>query len=129
MMNKINLQLSDKDSAHSFYLLMDEISLQTTKPVVEWMFEANFAEERPDMLNLIICSPGGDLNAAFALIDTMRGSAIPVRTTLNDADHAIEVSVRIRSLQPEQNYAEAGERPVAECQLSKILVLRASSSS
>lgn len=81
MMGKINLQLSDKDqSAHSFYLLMDEISLQTTKPVVEWVFEANFTEERPDMLNLIICSPGGDLNAAFALIDTMRGSAIPVRT-------------------------------------------------
>jgi ATP-dependent Clp protease protease subunit len=81
MMNKINLQLSDKDSsAHSFYLLMDEVSLQSTKTVVEWIFEANFAEERPDMLNLIITSPGGDLNAAFALIDTMRGSAIPVRT-------------------------------------------------
>jgi ATP-dependent Clp protease protease subunit len=32
------------------------------------------------MLNLIITSPGGDLNAAFALIDVMRGSAIPVRT-------------------------------------------------
>lgn len=32
------------------------------------------------MLNLIICSPGGDLNAAFALIDVMRGSAVPIRT-------------------------------------------------
>jgi ATP-dependent Clp protease protease subunit len=47
---------------------------------VEWIFEANFTEERPEMLNLIITSPGGDLNAAFALIDVMRGSAIPVRT-------------------------------------------------
>ena len=81
MMNKLNIQLKNKDdSAHSFYLLMDEISLATTKPVVEWIFEANFAEERPDLLNLIICSPGGDLNAAFALIDTMKGSAIPIRT-------------------------------------------------
>ena len=81
MMNKLNIQLSDKDSAaHSFYLFMDEVSLATTKPLVEWIFEANFAEERPDMLNLIICSPGGDLNAAFAVIDTMRGSAIPIRT-------------------------------------------------
>lgn len=81
MMNKLNIQLNNKDdSAHSFYLFMDEVTLQSTKPIVEWIFEANFAEERPDLLNLIICSPGGDLNAAFALIDTMRGSAIPIRT-------------------------------------------------
>jgi ATP-dependent Clp protease protease subunit len=32
------------------------------------------------MLNMIITTPGGDLNAAFALVDTMRGSAIPIRT-------------------------------------------------
>jgi len=59
---------------------MEEISLATCKPVIEWIFEANFIEERPDLLNLIICSPGGDLNAAFALVDTMRGSAVPIRT-------------------------------------------------
>jgi ATP-dependent Clp protease protease subunit len=50
------------------------------KTAVEWIFEANFTEERPEMLNLVITSPGGDLNAAFALIDVMRGSAIPIRT-------------------------------------------------
>ena len=59
---------------------MGEISLDSVKSVVEWVFECNFAEERPEMLNLIITSPGGDLNAAFALIDVMKGSAIPVRT-------------------------------------------------
>jgi ATP-dependent Clp protease, protease subunit len=80
MMNKLNLQLKEDSSQHSFYLLMEEISLTSCKNVVEWIFEANFAEERPDLLNLIITSPGGDLNAAFAVIDTIRGSAIPVRT-------------------------------------------------
>lgn len=81
MMEKLNIQLKQGgDSKHSFYLLMEDISLSSAKTVVEWIFEANFAEERPDLLNLIICSPGGDLNAAFAVIDTMRGSAIPVRT-------------------------------------------------
>jgi ATP-dependent Clp protease protease subunit len=59
---------------------MEEISLQSVKTAVEWIFEANFTEERPEMLNLVITSPGGDLNAAFALIDVMRGSAIPIRT-------------------------------------------------
>lgn len=59
---------------------MEEISLGTGKQAIEWLLEANFCEERPDMLNLLVCSPGGDLNAAFALVDTMRGSAIPIRT-------------------------------------------------
>ncbi len=80
MMQKLNLQLSEGDSKHSFYLMMEEISLTTVKSATEWILEANFAEERPEMMNLIITSPGGDLNAAFALIDVMRGSAIPVRT-------------------------------------------------
>lgn len=80
-MNKLNLQLTDGgDSKHSFFLMMEEISLSTVKSATEWILEANFTEERPEMLNLIITSPGGDLNAAFALIDVMRGSAIPVRT-------------------------------------------------
>ena len=80
MMNKLNLQLKEEASAHSFFLMMEEISLSSVKQATEWIFEANFTEERPEMLNMIITSPGGDLNAAFALIDVMRGSAIPVRT-------------------------------------------------
>jgi len=80
MMHKMNLQLKEDASRHSFFLMMEEISLSSCKQAVEWIFEANFAEERPEMLNLLITSPGGDLNAAFALIDVMRGSAIPVRT-------------------------------------------------
>ena len=59
---------------------MEDINLQVAKSCVEWIFEANFAEERPSLLNLLITSPGGDLTAAFALIDVIRGSAIPVRT-------------------------------------------------
>lgn len=80
MMQKLNLQLKEEAQAHSFYLLMEEISLTSCKQVVEWIFECNFTEDRPEMLNLIITSPGGDLNAAFAVIDVMKGSAIPVRT-------------------------------------------------
>ena len=79
-MNKLNLQLKEEASRHSFYLLMEEISLTSIKPAVEWIFECNFTEEPPEMLNLLITSPGGDLNAAFALIDVIRGSGIPVRT-------------------------------------------------
>lgn len=79
-MNKLNLQLKEESSAHSFFLMMEEITLSSVKQATEWIFEANFTEERPEMLNMIITSPGGDLNAAFALIDVMRGSAISIRT-------------------------------------------------
>lgn len=79
-MQKLNLQLKEDSSRHSFFLLMEEITMNSCKTAIEWIFEANFAEERPDMLNLLVCSPGGDLNASFALIDTMRGSAVPIRT-------------------------------------------------
>lgn len=72
--------MKEDSTKHAFYLLMDEINLNTCKNAIEWVFEANFSEERPHLLNLLVCSPGGDLNAAFALVDTMRGSAIPIRT-------------------------------------------------
>lgn len=79
MMTKMNLQIKE-NADHAFYLLMGDINMDSMKSAIEWVMEANFVEERPDMLNMVICSPGGDLNAAFALIDVMRGSAIPIRT-------------------------------------------------
>jgi ATP-dependent Clp protease protease subunit len=81
MMQKLNLDflVGDK-SSHGFYVLIDEISLSSVKPVIEWILESNFSESKPELLNLLICSPGGDLSAAFALIDIMRGSTIPIRT-------------------------------------------------
>lgn len=82
MMQKLNLEFlrDGEKNTHAFYLLMEDISLSSVKPVIEWVLEANFSETRPEVMNLLICSPGGDLSAAFALIDTMRGSAIPIRT-------------------------------------------------
>lgn len=52
------------------------------KSVVEFIIEKNLlpAPQRPKELTLIINSPGGDMTAAFALIDVMKGSAIPVKT-------------------------------------------------
>ena len=79
MMTKMNLQIKE-DSNHAIYLLMGEINMDSVKSAVEWIFDANFNENRPDLLNMVITSPGGDLNAAFALIDTMKGSTIPIRT-------------------------------------------------
>lgn len=63
------------------FVLMGEITAESIKPVIEWILYENFVvKKRKKELLLMICSEGGDTAAAFALIDVMRGSAIPVKT-------------------------------------------------
>jgi ATP-dependent Clp protease protease subunit len=78
LINKETLGMREVPS--SFFLLMDEIDNDNCKEAIQWIIETNFAEEKPQVMNLLVCSPGGDLSAAFALIDVMRGSSIPIRT-------------------------------------------------
>lgn len=64
------------------YYLADGFTFESTKPIVQWIIEKNLlpSNERPKELTLVINSPGGSVHAAFALIDTMKGSAIPIKT-------------------------------------------------
>ena len=62
------------------FLLMDEITDSTCKDVIQFIISKNISKPYPKYLQLIINSGGGDLQAAFAVIDTMKGSAIPVHT-------------------------------------------------
>lgn len=64
------------------YYMAEGFTSESTKPIISWIIEKNLLpdSERPEELTLIINSPGGNVHAAFALIDTMRGSAIPVKT-------------------------------------------------
>jgi ATP-dependent Clp protease protease subunit len=63
------------------YVLMDEIEPDTVKPVIEWLlYENHVAQVRKKELLLIVCSSGGDLSTAFALIDVMNSSTIPIKT-------------------------------------------------
>jgi len=80
MFERLDLELKTDKKEHDYFLLMDDITQESGKLLVEYIFDSNFSEKRPEMLNLMICSQGGDLNTAFAIIDTMRGSAIPIRT-------------------------------------------------
>ena len=60
----------------------DGFDSNTTKPVIQTIIEKNLMpnSQRPNQLTLVINSPGGQVHSAFALIDTMKGSAIPVKT-------------------------------------------------
>mgnify|MGYP003344326077 FL=1 len=67
---------------HNTYLFMTDFTSDSVAPVIEFILEKNLLppSARPDYLTLIICSPGGEMTAAFALIDIMNGSSIPIRT-------------------------------------------------
>ena len=60
----------------------EQFTSETTKPVINTIIEKNLMpnSERPNEITLVINSPGGSVHAAFALIDTMKGSAIPIKT-------------------------------------------------
>lgn len=81
MLSQVNKATFGSDKVlNSFALLMDEIDDNSAKEIIQWIIESNFSEDNPDVLNLIICSPGGALSSAFAIIDVMRSSHIPIRT-------------------------------------------------
>jgi ATP-dependent Clp protease protease subunit len=61
-------------------LLFGEITTELVADTIAWILSENLSDNPPDLLTLLINSPGGDLSAAFALIEIMQGSRIPVRT-------------------------------------------------
>ena len=63
------------------FVLMDEINHDTIKPVVEWILHENYVSKKKHKeLLLMICSEGGEMEPAFALIDVMSSSNIPIKT-------------------------------------------------
>lgn len=76
--------LNDRVSleSHGVYLFMEEFDNQTVADAIRFVLEKNLLprNERPGNLTFVINSPGGDMNNAFALIDTIKGSKIPVHT-------------------------------------------------
>lgn len=63
------------------YFLSGGFNSENAAKIVTWILEANFAPKNDfEHLTLIINSPGGEVNSAFAIIDAMEGSSIPVHT-------------------------------------------------
>jgi ATP-dependent Clp protease protease subunit len=69
--------LSDK----GIYYFSGEFNQSSVRDCITWILDNNFQSNSPhENLTLMITSTGGDLFAAFALIDVMRGSRIPIHT-------------------------------------------------
>ena len=66
---------------NGMYVFMGEVNDENIRPVIEWILHENYiSKKKRKELLLMICSEGGDMGAAFALIDVMRSSRIPVKT-------------------------------------------------
>jgi ATP-dependent Clp protease protease subunit len=67
-------------SRHGIYLMMDEIKSESVRPCIEWIIKNNIYVDPFEKLSLMINSPGGSVSDAFALIDVIKGSKIPIET-------------------------------------------------
>ena len=78
MSEKNTYKLND----NGVYLLMEGINSESCAKTIEWILQENLksGEDRKSHLKILISSPGGDVNACFALIDVMKGSKIPIHT-------------------------------------------------
>ena len=66
---------------HGVFVFMEEVTAASIKPVIEWiLYETLVEKKKKKELVLMICSEGGELQSAFALVDVMRSSKIPIKT-------------------------------------------------
>ena len=66
---------------NGMYVFMGEVDHDSVKPIIEWILHENYVvKKRRKELLLMICSEGGDIEPAFALIDVMRSSQIHIKT-------------------------------------------------
>ena len=81
MLEGINLQTNGEKSLRDDYIVcFGDITYDTAANVVDWILRNNLnLDDKPDVLTLFLNSAGGDLSAAWSIIDVIRGSSIPVR--------------------------------------------------
>jgi ATP-dependent protease ClpP protease subunit len=72
------IDTSEKDPSkllqdNGMYVFMGEVAEDTIKPIIEWILvENHVAKKKKKELLLMICSDGGSMENAFALIDVMK---------------------------------------------------------
>ena len=64
---------------HHYYLFNSTFDASSTGDALKFILARNLMKkDRPKFMKFIINSPGGEVPSAFALIDTIKGSKIPV---------------------------------------------------
>ena len=92
---------NQSDVKQSYLYLQEDITISSCSTIIAAIITANMPqiyedpklglmeEPPPDVINLLITSSGGTMEAAYALIAVIRGSKVPVRTiALGEASSA-----------------------------------------
>jgi ATP-dependent Clp protease protease subunit len=81
----LNIEKEDKNidipsiEDHHYYLFNSTFDANSTGDALRFILARNLMKkDRPKFMKFIINSPGGEVPSAFALIDTIKGSKIPV---------------------------------------------------
>ena len=77
--NSVVDRIEGKLLEHNTHFLNGEIDEENVGAVIKWITYENF-DRRQRTITLFINSAGGDLYQAFALIDVMKSSQLPIRT-------------------------------------------------
>ena len=64
-----------------YYIFSSDFDNNSSSEAMKFIIARNLMKkDRPKLMKMIINSPGGSVTSAFALIDTMKGSKIPIYT-------------------------------------------------
>ena len=66
---------------HHYLMFNSDFNSTSSGDAISFIIARNLmTKSRPKQIKMIINSPGGEVPSAFALIDTMKGSKIPIYT-------------------------------------------------
>ena len=65
---------------HNYYIFHQDFTNESTASAIRFILERNLMDKPPKCMKMIINSPGGIVTSAFALIDTLKGSKVPIFT-------------------------------------------------
>ena len=80
MQKKIEIE-GDADLYKSgIHLFMSDVDESSCKETIEFILKHNHEKKKIPYIKMMICSNGGEVPSAFALIDVMKASKIPIHT-------------------------------------------------
>lgn len=65
---------------HHYYIFSSDFDNSSCSDAMRFIISRNLMKQRPKQIKMIINSPGGSVTSAFSLIDTIKGSKVPIYT-------------------------------------------------
>jgi ATP-dependent Clp protease protease subunit len=74
------MDIDDIINQHAVYTLFGDIDGCVSEDFIRFAIAHNLNKKQTQAINLLLSTPGGNLTSAFAIIDIMQSSRIPIHT-------------------------------------------------